>query len=154
MQVTLIQTRKVLDIERRLEDGSTERIGSYEISIADPSFVAQAEELVADIQARGLADPGYDYADLAGKARSLLDRSIVGGVDAVTAILGAEPDFYNSLLLLTAIMQQVNELDPGRRMVEGLNALVPEAAQLSREMLASNAIAQKKKKRPRGKPGK
>ncbi|ROT90970.1 hypothetical protein [Gordonibacter urolithinfaciens] len=135
MQVTLVSTTETLDVVRKLPDGTTEEVGSYQVAISDPAFVAKAEELVREIGERGLADACYDYGDLTEKSTGLV-RSALGS-DAAQELLGDAPDVFNSLLLLTAIMKLVNELDPGRQMMEQINALLPDGAQLSAEMLAS-----------------
>ncbi len=135
MQVTLINTKETLDVMRKLPDGGIEAIGSYEVSISDPAFVARAEALIREIEGKGLKDAGYDYAELTEQCTELL-RSALAPED-VEELMGAKPDLYNSLLLLTAVMKFVNELDPGKQMMDQINALLPDEAQLSAEMLAS-----------------
>ena len=77
MQVTLVSTTETLDVVRKLPDGTTEEVGSYQVAISDPAFVAKAEELVREIGARGLADARYDYGDLTEKSTGLV-RSALG----------------------------------------------------------------------------
>ena len=48
MQVTLVSTTETLDVVRKLPDGTTEEVGSYQVAISDPAFVAKAEELVRE----------------------------------------------------------------------------------------------------------
>lgn len=135
MQVTLVSTTETLDVVRKLPDGTTEEVGSYQVAISDPAFVAKAEELVREIGARGLADARYDYGDLTEKSTGLVRSAL--GPEAARKLLGEAPDMFNSMLLLTAVMRLVNELDPGRQMMEQIDALLPGEAQLSAEMLAS-----------------
>ena len=135
MQVTLVSTTETLDVVRKLPDGTTEEAGSYQVAISDPAFVAKAEELVREIGARGLADARYDYGDLTEKSTGLVRSAL--GPEAARELLGEAPDMFNSMLLLTAVMRLVNELDPGRQMMEQIDALLPGEAQLSAEMLAS-----------------
>ena len=135
MQVTLVSTTETLDVVRKLPDGTTEEVGSYQVAISDPAFVAKAEELVREIGARGLADARYDYGDLTEKGTGLVRSAL--GPEAARELLGEAPDMFNSMLLLTAVMRLVNELDPGRQMMEQIDALLPGEAQLSAEMLAS-----------------
>ena len=135
MQVTLVSTTETLDVVRKLPDGTTEEVGSYQVAISDPAFVAKAEELVREIGARGLADARYDYGDLTEKSTCLVRSAL--GPEAARELLGEAPDMFNSMLLLTAVMRLVNELDPGRQMMEQIDALLPGEAQLSAEMLAS-----------------
>ena len=145
MQITLVQTTQTLELQRPREDGTVEDIGSFEISISDPAFIKKSEQLIAEIEKRGINDIDFDYDDLSGKARVLLERSIAGGKEAVDGILGEKPDFFNSLLLLTAVMKTVNTLDPGRQFLNQFDALVPNADQLMQE-----AMAAKKTRNPRG----
>ena len=135
MQVTLVSTTETLDVERKLPDGTTEEVGSYQVAISDPAFVAKAEGLVREIGERGLADARYDYGDLTEKSTGLVRSAL--GPEAARELLGEAPDMFNSMLLLTAVMKLVNELDPGRQMMEQIDALLPGEAQLSAEMLAS-----------------
>lgn len=135
MQVTLVSTTETLDVVRKLPDGTTEEVGSYQVAISDPAFVAKAEELVREIGVRGLADARYDYGDLTEKSTGLVRSAL--GPEAARELLGEAPDMFNSMLLLTAVMRLVNELDPGRQMMEQIDALLPGEAQLSAEMLAS-----------------
>ena len=135
MQVTLVSTTETLDVVRKLPDGTTEEVGSYQVAISDPAFVAKAEELVREIGARGLADARYDYGDLTEKSTGLVRSAL--GPEAARELLGEAPDMFNSMLLLTAVMRLVNELDPGRQMMEQIDARLPGEAQLSAEMLAS-----------------
>lgn len=135
MQVTLVSTTETLDVVRKLPDGTTEEVGSYQVAISDPAFVAKAEELVREIGARGFADARYDYGDLTEKSTGLVRSAL--GPEAARELLGEAPDMFNSMLLLTAVMRLVNELDPGRQMMEQIDALLPGEAQLSAEMLAS-----------------
>lgn len=135
MQVTLVSTTETLDVVRKLPDGTTEEVGSYQVAISDPAFVAKAEGLVREIGARGLADARYDYGDLTEKSTGLVRSAL--GPEAARELLGEAPDMFNSMLLLTAVMRLVNELDPGRQMMEQIDALLPGEAQLSAEMLAS-----------------
>ena len=135
MQVTLVSTTETLDVVRKLPDGTTEEVGSYQVAISDPALVAKAEELVREIGARGLADARYDYGDLTEKSTGLVRSAL--GPEAARELLGEAPDMFNSMLLLTAVMRLVNELDPGRQMMEQIDALLPGEAQLSAEMLAS-----------------
>ena len=135
MQVTLVSTTETLDVVRKLPDGTTEEVGSYQVAISDPAFVVKAEELVREIGARGLADARYDYGDLTEKSTGLVRSAL--GPEAARELLGEAPDMFNSMLLLTAVMRLVNELDPGRQMMEQIDALLPGEAQLSAEMLAS-----------------
>ena len=135
MQVTLVSTTETLDVVRKLPDGTTEEVGSYQVAISDPAFVAKAEELVREIGARGLADARYDYGDLTEKSTGLVRSAL--GPEAARELLGEAPDMFNSMLLLTAVMRLVNELDPGRQMMEQIDALLPGVAQLSAEMRAS-----------------
>ena len=135
MQVTLVSTTETLDVVRKLPDGTTEEVGSYQVAISDPAFVAKAEELVREIGARGLADARYDYGDLTEKSTGLVRSAL--GPEAARELLGEAPDMFNSMRLLTAVMRLVNELDPGRQMMEQIDALLPGEAQLSAEMLAS-----------------
>lgn len=135
MQVTLVNTKETLDVVRKLPDGTTEAAGSYEVTISDPAFVAKAEELVHEIESRGLKDAGFDYGDLTAKATGLVRSAL--GAEAAQELLGDAPDMFNALLLLTAVMKLVNELDPGKQMMEQINGLLPDGAQLSAEMLAS-----------------
>lgn len=164
--VTLIQTRKLIEIKRVVgteeitnEEGKTETkdvietVGSFEISISDPAFVKKSEKLADEISSRGFDDLDFDFVDQERQARVLLESSIIGGKEVVDELLGERPDIFNTMLLLNAVMQQVNVLDPGRRMIESLNQLVPDMRQLEAEALAKHVVAtqQKKKKRPRGK---
>lgn len=135
MQVTLINTKETLDVMRKLPDGELEAVGSYEVSISDPAFVARAEALIREIEGKGLKDAGYDYAELTEQCTELLRSALAPG--DVEELMGNKPDLYNSLLLLTAIMKFVNELDPGKQMMDQIDALLPDEAQLSAEMLAS-----------------
>ena len=135
MQVTLVITTETLDVVRKLPDGTTEEVGSYQVAISDPAFVAKAEGLVREIGERGLADARYDYGDLTEKSTGLVRSAL--GPEAARELLGEAPDMFNSMLLLTAVMKLVNELDPGRQMMEQIDALLPGEAQLSAEMLAS-----------------
>ena len=135
MQVTLVSTTETLDVVRKLPDGTTEEVGSYQVAISDPAFVAKAEGLVREIGERGLADARYDYGDLTEKSTGLVRSAL--GPEAARELLGEAPDMFNSRLLLTAVMKLVNELDPGRQMMEQIDALLPGEAQLSAEMLAS-----------------
>ena len=135
MQVTLVSTTETLDVVRTLPDGTTEEVGSYQVAISDPAFVAKAEGLVREIGERGLADARYDYGDLTEKSTGLVRSAL--GPEAARELLGEAPDMFNSMLLLTAVMKLVNELDPGRQMMEQIDALLPGEAQLSAEMLAS-----------------
>ena len=135
MQVTLVSTTEKLDVVRKLPDGTTEEVGSYQVAISDPAFVAKAEGLVREIGERGLADARYDYGDLTEKSTGLVRSAL--GPEAARELLGEAPDMFNSMLLLTAVMKLVNELDPGRQMMEQIDALLPGEAQLSAEMLAS-----------------
>ena len=135
MQVTLVSTTETLDVVRKLPDGTTEEVGSYQVAISDPAFVAKAEGLVREIGERGLADARYDYGDLPEKSTGLVRSAL--GPEAARELLGEAPDMFNSMLLLTAVMKLVNELDPGRQMMEQIDALLPGEAQLSAEMLAS-----------------
>ena len=135
MQVTLVSTTETLDVVRKLPDGTTEEVGCYQVAISDPAFVAKAEGLVREIGERGLADARYDYGDLTEKSTGLVRSAL--GPEAARELLGEAPDMFNSMLLLTAVMKLVNELDPGRQMMEQIDALLPGEAQLSAEMLAS-----------------
>ena len=135
MQVTLVSTTETLDVVRKLPDGTTEEVGSYQVAISDPAFVAKAEGLVREIGERGLADARYDSGDLTEKSTGLVRSAL--GPEAARELLGEAPDMFNSMLLLTAVMKLVNELDPGRQMMEQIDALLPGEAQLSAEMLAS-----------------
>ena len=135
MQVTLVSTTETLDVVRKLPDGTTEEVGSYQVAISDPAFVAKAEGLVREIGERGLADARYDYGDLTEKSTGLVRSAL--GPEAARELLGEAPDMFNSMLLLTAVMKPVNELDPGRQMMEQIDALLPGEAQLSAERLAS-----------------
>ena len=135
MQVTLVSTTETLDVVRKLPDGTTEEVGSYQVAISDPAFVAKAEGLVREIGERGLADARYDYGDLTEKSTGLVRSAL--GPEAARELLGEAPDMFNSMLLLTAVMKLVNELDPGRQMMEQIDALLPGEAQRSAEMLAS-----------------
>ena len=135
MQVTLVSTTETLDVVRKLPDGTTEEVGSYQVAISEPAFVAKAEGLVREIGERGLADARYDYGDLTEKSTGLVSSAL--GPEAARELLGEAPDMFNSMLLLTAVMKLVNELDPGRQMMEQIDALLPGEAQLSAEMLAS-----------------
>lgn len=138
MQVTLIDTRETLDVLRRLPDGSTELVGSYAISIADPSFVARSEDFVRRVEAAGHANPEQDYAALAEECAGLL-RAAFEDPSQVDEALGGRNDFYNVMLLLTAVMQVVNALDPGAQVAERLNSMLPDAKRLSAEALASRS---------------
>ncbi|MEI3231054.1 MAG: hypothetical protein V8S24_07295 [Gordonibacter pamelaeae] len=109
MQVTLVSTTETLDVVRKLPDGTTEEVGSYQVAISDPAFVAKAEELVREIGARGLADARYDYGDLTEKSTGLVRSAL--GPEAARELLGEAPDMFNSMLLLTAVMRLVNELE-------------------------------------------
>ena len=135
MQVTLVSTTETLDVVRKLPDGTTEEGGSSQVASSDPACVAKAEGLVREIGERGLADARYDYGDLTEKSTGLVRSAL--GPEAARELLGEAPDMFNSMLLLTAVMKLVNELDPGRQMMEQIDALLPGEAQLSAEMLAS-----------------
>lgn len=136
MQVELIRTSETLDVARRLADGSTEAVGSYGVSIADPSFVARSEDFVKRVEAAGYQNPEQDYRALADECTALL-RAAFEDPSKVEEALGGKPDFFNTLLLLTAVMQIVNALDPTAQVAERLNSMLPDGRQLAAEALAS-----------------
>lgn len=136
MQVTLIETRETLDVYRKLADGSEELVGSYGISIADPTFVARSEEFVKRVEAAGYKNPEQDYRALAEECAGLL-RAAFEDPGRVDEALGGRNDFFNTLLLLTAVMGVVNALDPTAQMMERLSSMLPDGKQLSAEALAS-----------------
>lgn len=135
MQVTLVNTTETLDVVCKLADGTTEVVGSYVVTISDPTFVARAEALVREVGERGLANARVDYAGLTEQCTCLVRSAL--GPEAAQELLGDTPDMFNALLLLTAVMKIVNELDPGRQMLDQVNKFLPDEAQLSAEMLAS-----------------
>lgn len=138
MQVTLIKTRETLDVSREMPDGTVKTVGSYWVSVSDPTFVRKSEDLIAEMSAAqaggGQTD---DYEGLTAKCSALL-RSAFERPEDVDDLLGERPDLFNSMLLLTAVMQIVNAIDPGRRAMEQLDAMLPDRGQIASEMAASS----------------
>ena len=134
MRVTLINTQGRVDVSQKTSSGDVIEVGSFNISVANPSFIAAASDFVASLD---LSDTTKDYTRLTDEGNALVFQAATNP-DEVRAIMGSEPNIYTSLSLLTAVLQEAANID-AMAQIEQLQKelLVPDMQTLANEMARS-----------------
>lgn len=134
MRVTLINTQGRVDVSQKTSSGDVIEVGSFNISVANPSFIAAASDFVASLD---LSDTTKDYTRLTDECNALVFQAATNP-DEVRAIMGSEPNIYTSLSLLTAVLQEAANID-AMAQIEQLQKelLVPDMQTLANEMARS-----------------
>lgn len=134
MRVTLINTQGRVDVSQKTPSGDVIEIGSFNISVANPAFIAAASDFVASLD---LSDTTKDYTRLTDECNALVFQAATNP-DEVRAIMGSEPNIYTSLSLLTAVLQEAANID-AMAQIEQLQKelLVPDMQTIANEMARS-----------------
>lgn len=134
MRVTLINTQGRVDVSQKTPSGDVVEVGSFNISVANPSFIAAASDFVASLD---LSDTTKDYTRLTDECNALVFQAATNP-DEVRAIMGSEPNIYTSLSLLTAVLQEAANID-AMAQIEQLQKelLVPDMQTIANEMARS-----------------